>query len=392
MVLRQLVLLVLALLIAGAAGEGALRLVFGRQDRHYVYPPSHRSTLHPDPANLPGVSGPAQFTSNAAGLRGPEFGPDGSEYRILVVGGSTATEMYFDDSESWPRVLQQSLAATADGRKAWVATAGRSGLNIRDNIVQLATLRRELPPVDAVVALVGANETHVALAHHGRPSAPPLSDRAAWHEHLVRSFSVVPYRLADGPWYKRTAWYELARRSRRTWATLRQRALLQDDRGDSFARWRAERRAASHFVDSLPPLASSLDEHRANVRALIDTTRRWSARVIVMTQPMLWREQLDSAAAARLWTGQVAERAPELRPPGNPFYSPGAMHRALSAFNAATLEACRAAGAECLDLAAYVPADTVMFFDHVHYTEAGSRRLAATLADYLRSQPPFARP
>ena len=386
---KRTALLVVALGVSAAAAEGALRLVFGGRDAHYVWPPHVRSTLHPDPANLPGVSGEAAFTTNSLGLRGPEPGVDGGEYRILVVGGSTATEMYHDDSEAWPSLVRQSLDSTADGKPVWVASAGRSGLNIRDNNVQVTILPRVLPKVDAVVALVGANDAHVALGFHGKPSAPPLSDPATWNNHVVRSFAVIPYRLSTGPWFKRTALYELARRGRRAVETIQHRAMLQDDRGAAFARWRAERRAASHLVDSLPSLEWSLEEYRGHVRRLVEAARAWGVRPIIMTQPMLWREQLDSAATARLWTGAVAERDPASRPAGNPYYTPGAMRRALDAFNAVALDECRALGAECLDLAAAIPADTVMFFDHVHFTEAGSRRVAAALADYLRSRPPF---
>ena len=46
-ILKQLTLLAAAMVIAVAAGEAVLRLVFSGQKAHYVWPPHRRSTWSP---------------------------------------------------------------------------------------------------------------------------------------------------------------------------------------------------------------------------------------------------------------------------------------------------------------------------------------------------------
>jgi hypothetical protein len=70
------------------------------------------------------------------------------------------------------------------------------------------------------------------------------------------------------------------------------------------------------------------------------------------------------------------------------YYTTGALARAMAIYNGALLGACREKGVECVDAAALIPRDTSMFYDDVHFTEAGSAKLAAVLTSYFRSRVP----
>jgi hypothetical protein len=52
-------------------------------------------------------------------------------------------------------------------------------------------------------------------------------------------------------------------------------------------------------------------------------------------------------------------------------------------YNARLLEFCRERNAECVELAARVPRTQEFFWDDLHLTEAGSRRVAEVVAAYL---------
>jgi len=54
--------------------------------------------------------------------------------------------------------------------------------------------------------------------------------------------------------------------------------------------------------------------------------------------------------------------------------------------NVRTLAACRATGARCIDLAGLMAEDgrEAYYYDDVHFTEAGSKRVAEILTEELR--------
>jgi hypothetical protein len=70
-------------------------------------------------------------------------------------------------------------------------------------------------------------------------------------------------------------------------------------------------------------------------------------------------------------------------------YTSRALTTAMAAYNDRLLETCRTWGVECFDLAALVPRTTEVYFDDMHYTEQGARRVAGEIAGYLKAQAPF---
>src|SRR5688500_8677044 len=77
-----------SLVFALAMAELALRFLVKPPDTYSMLTPGIR-VFDPDPRYISGVAGPAHYEVNAAGYRGAPFGTDASEYRILLVGGST---------------------------------------------------------------------------------------------------------------------------------------------------------------------------------------------------------------------------------------------------------------------------------------------------------------
>src|SRR5438477_7244965 len=138
-----------AVAVALAASELALRLFYPPVRSHFVLAPGTEWTLHDAPDMIPGVFGINHFRTNELGIRGPAFGDEGTEYRILAVGGSTTECVILDDTKAWPYLLGVDLGRTADGRRVWVGNVGRSGATSRDNVLHLKYLLAELPRMDA---------------------------------------------------------------------------------------------------------------------------------------------------------------------------------------------------------------------------------------------------
>lgn len=384
---KNVLLAFLSTLLALGLAEILLRLVNIEPEQYAVYPPGYHLTLRPDPTLLVGVrSGVKHFTISRDGLRGRPLDSRSDEYRILAIGGSTTESIYHDDADAWTALLERGLGSVG-ARHVWVGGAGRSGLNTRDHIVQLRYLSDELPPLDAVIVLAGANDLNVALSqgdHFVKPM--PLSDPEEEYRTVRRAFATVPRsrRLAGPPparWYQRFVLYDAARRARNLLTEPRRRARM-DLRGNSVARWRAARRAARFRRDTLPYLIEAIEEYRDNLETLVAVARSHRQRLVLMTQPTLWRGDLSHAEEQRLWLGGVGKFTDVQV---DIYYTAGALRKAMDRFNATMRDMCRTEHVECVDLAAELPSDTSVFYDDLHFGEDGARRIAQVLIRNMRA-------
>jgi lysophospholipase L1-like esterase len=337
----------------------------------FVWPPNLRHEFRPSPEIMPGVSGLSRFEINEHGLRGDGLSED-QDVRLLALGGSTTECLFLDGPESWPRLLQDHLSAARQGPKIWVGNAGKSGLNTWHHRVHAEKLLAQYPRIDAVLVLAGVNDLSQRLALD-RAYAPPPPDKV-----LDEAFEQKPLRFMDGPFYKRTAlWQGLKKIDRR----LRTEGTAQDATGRVYVTWRRHRQDAKAVREELPDLGPALAEYEDNLRAIAETAARHEARVVFLTQPALWREDLPEDLQRLLWMGGVGQFQKEA---GHEYYSAGALASAMAAYNRTLLEVCREIpGALCVDLAASLPRDTAAFYDDVHFNEAGSRRVARVVADHL---------
>ena len=320
---------------------------------------------------MPGVSGVSRFQINAQGLRGDELAED-RKARILALGGSTTECLFLDDSEAWPRLLQDHLAAARRDTTVWVGNAGRSGHNTWHHRVQAEKLLAQVPGIDAVLVLAGVNDLSQRLVLD-RAYAPPDPDKV-----IEEAFEQKPLRFMDGPFYKSTAlWQGLKKIDRR----LRTAGTSQDATGRIYVKWRRHRQSASVTRTELPDLGPALEEYAANLRAIAAVAVRHGARIVFVTQPALWREDLPGDFERLLWMGGVGRFQEES---GHEYYSAGALASAMEAYNRTLLEICGGTpGAVCVDLASSLPRDTEAFYDDVHFNEAGSRRVARVLAERI---------
>ena len=390
-------LAVTSVAVAGIGTELALRALLPPTTGYYVLIPNTDRTFHPQPAVTPGVEGPARYRVNQHGIRGREFGPDDREYRILAVGGSTTECAYLDEDEVWTALLERALGRTSDGRPVWVGNVGRSARTARDHVVQLKYLLPGYPRIDAAVVLVGVNDLISALADGAEYRRPaPIADSAAEQAQVRRAFVFVPGAIhhpgtdvlasAEAPWYKATALWQLAKRARMA-HLARTNPRRQDARGTWLDDWRAAR-ARGETVDALPPsFEDALAEYRATLLAMAAVTRAARVRLILVTQPSLWRPDNSAEELRRLWMGGIGDS--RSAPPAR-YYSSRVLRLAMDGYNRQLMAVCD--GGEdiiCLDGASAVAPDTTMMYDDVHFTEAGARRLAAYLSDELQRRSPF---
>ncbi len=366
------VLLALAGLVFGlAVGELTVSLVYPRPQEFYVRRPNLHRTFSPLPDVMPGVSGPTRFITNSLGIRGDEFA-ESQQYRILAVGGSTTECVYLDQDRAWPSLVQRTLVE-ATGLRAWVGNVGVSGHNTRDHIAYLKYLLPSYPRIDAVVLLVGINDFTIRTSHADYD--PHYLERPGVEQEVLRkSFYMRPSRF-EPVLFRKTALWNLGLQIQTYFSGPR-----QDRRGEVYGKWRSDRRQAT-LVDRLPDLESGLGEFRRNLNALADLAAARGVRLVFLTQPFLWRDNLTPREADLLLMGRVAPNPGET---GMRYYTVRALMEGMGQYNRTTLEVCRARGIECLDLAAQVSRSLDNFFDDVHFSDGGAKTVARIVGEALR--------
>jgi hypothetical protein len=88
----------------------------------------------------------------------------------------------------------------------------------------------------------------------------------------------------------------------------------QDPAGSFYQMKRAERQRRTATLDELPDLSSALQECTENLTRIIDVVQAHGSRVVMMTQPTLWRDDFSPAEDRLIWLGSGGELKTLYRP------------------------------------------------------------------------------
>jgi lysophospholipase L1-like esterase len=352
-----------------------------QSEGYYIWPPHYKAVFKPSPDIMPGVSGDSEFIINSQGIRGDELTPQ-HNYRILAIGGSTTICGYLDQSETWPHLLQDNLNKSNRNRQIWVGNGGVSGLTSRHHLMTLLYLPLGEMKIDAVILLVGINDLSKRLARDEDYDPNFLDKPEAKRELMARIFTGTYDSYSEDPFYKRSATWQMLRRSKRLFSSKH----VEDGAGKIYLTWREHRQRASEIRNQLPDLSSALDEYATNINKIVDISRERSVRLILVTQPTMWKAGLPKNLEALLWLGGIGDFQKES---GKPYYSVEALEKGMKAYNDTLSRICRERNIECLDLAVILEKDTTVFYDDTHFNESGARKVAEAMSKHLLERDPF---
>ena len=337
----------LSTLVAWWLVDRAVPWLVARPSFH-LRPPHARYVYDPDPFSMPGVWGEAHYTTNSQGIRGPEFPPRDAAYRILCLGSSTTEGYYLDDEESWPRLLAEHLNDASLG-PTWVGSAASADLASGHHLrfLQESPL---IDQVDCVVLLVGATDV-VRLAQGLEPghALPPCWLRSETIE-LVKEIWHV--RLNQGIVVDTTG---------------ERLKLLQTGRPTPIP-------AEPRDVDA------ALVNYADALRQIVETARLRNVRLVLVTQPALWGDELTPHGSRRLRLARVFPLPREWK-----FLSPQNLRAVLDGYNETLIQVAEETGASYIDPTSMLTAQQDYFYDDYHLNEEGTRQLAKILADWFES-------
>lgn len=319
----------------------------------FEYPRGYAATTEAEPG-LPGVEGRHTFTTNAFGFRGDSLvvPKPAREYRIFVVGGSTAECFYLDDADDMSRVAQNELAAVAGAsHSVKVYNVGLSGAASDDHIAMIAQRLVHLEP-DAVVVFAGINDLRRSMqrADHlhyvdERPAPEPLLRRLLLESQIVRRIVYLKRRVDPNP----------AR-------VLETRTLASD-----YARKVALQQAAP---EARAEIQIDVTGYRNNLRSIVGLARAHRFALVFMTHPSTWNSTVDRNARDRHWMRLLEDGV----------YTEAEMDAGLEKLN----DTMRAVAAEdsipLYDLARELPKSLEYFYDDCHFNTAGARAAGQGLA------------
>ncbi|MEM7121863.1 MAG: GDSL-type esterase/lipase family protein [Pseudomonadota bacterium] len=275
------------------------------------------------------------------GLRGDHGDP--SAITILAVGGSTTNDRVATEGDTWPDVLEEELRAR--GYDHVVANAGVDGHSSMGHIKSFELWFPNIPDLAPEYALiyVGHNDRGVAP---GQVPQPDSLTSPSWSRRLstyIRNHSV----------------FSRAFKNLKGWIAAHDIDVVYGDVDTN------PETISYQPVAPVTPNQEALDAYGERLRLLDQVARNYGTTPIYVTQPV----------------GLVREAGGELEEVAGS--GAGSIFQEMRAYNDVLLAFCRDVGAICIDLAGELVFDTQDFYDAIHTTPSGSRRIGTYLAEQL---------
>lgn len=352
--LSGIVVGVVAAVLLGALAEGAARLVARLRGGEWPQTQAERAhadalnrsllyTVHPylNAAPRPGATSTVngrRASFNSSGYRSVErpLAKPAGVRRVVTVGGSTTFDLLADDDpQTWPAQLERLLVA--DGEPVEVWNAGFPGWTSAENIIAFSLRDADLEP-DVVVLLQGFNDL--------QPAAHQPFDPQYVAGHAAEVTTGLGLQQPELGWLDRSVALETVR----GWL-----GIAPDVLGAAPAPRTAE----------IEPAA--LRVYERNLTSFVALVRAHGAVPLLVTQPLRIREgqarQMDLGILAWWIRGLQSEAVPAQ----------------LERLNDVTRAIAAAQGLPLADAARDVDWTDADFGDAVHYSPAGSAKLAAFL-------------
>jgi hypothetical protein len=161
------------------------------------------------------------------------------------------------------------------------------------------------------------------------------------------------------------------------WSRLSSSLDRRERVGKTLVRLRRMRAEAPHVIRELPDLTPLLTKWRRDLARLIAISRAHAHRVLFVPNPWLAKAAYTQEERACMWNFGLGRPYQEQL---DTYLSPEVASAALQQLADEGLAIARAAGCGTLDLRARIPSDLEHYYDFLHHTPLGNRRVGEELA------------
>lgn len=295
---------------------------------------------------------------NSLGFRGPEPPGDfAARLTVVTVGGSTTECFELPEEQTWPYLL--GLKLRQECPKVWLNNAGLSGYSTFGHLVLLQDYLLKLHP-KVIIFLVGLNDigvqgareydTRLKLANF-RSLERTLATLANHSEVAAAALNLYRY------YFPKSVMAVAARKMGEIDLKSYGQLEVAPAAGAALKR--------EHQEKYLTPF-------RERVERLIALSRGSGIEPVFLTQPALYGNGVDELTGVDLRTVKVT---PEM--------SGKVAWEVLELYNDVIRELGKQEGVWVIDLARELPQDSRYYYDLMHYTQAGSERVAAIIDTQL---------
>jgi lysophospholipase L1-like esterase len=322
------------------------------------YPRDYSVTTRTE-EGLSGMKQEGRFTTNNMGFRGQalESPKPKGEYRVFLVGGSSAECFYLDDEDDMCAVAERELNANnPPGCNVRVYNVGLSGTASDDHVAMITQRLVHLEP-DAIIVFCGLND---------------LTRSIYDYDYLHYIEEKPAYRK---PWYKRVL---LVSQIARRLYFLRQR-IDPSDRNVLEERTLESDYAGKIGLQRTIPvsdIAPKVDvrSYERNLATLVGVAQTHDFELVFMTHPSTWNSPVDPEAKRWSW----------MRYRNGVHYREDAMDAALEELNDSMRRLEGDHRVPLFDAARTVPKSLDYFYDDCHLNVHGAATVGRDLARFLQ--------
>lgn len=324
---------------------------------------------------IAGQTGVMDFKINEFGFRSSSMKtaqkPAGT-YRIFFLGGSTTESLSLPEEKTFPSLVERKLSEAYPDKKFESINGGISGYLASDVLALLIYKVQYFEP-DTVVVMLAVND----LLYGTLPTYDPIRR--------------LNYRkLIYGPDFREDLNRLLARLFKRShfltlikWRIVNRLLPPDAEKYQSpFEQYHAFRQERLTTPFTSMDKSKSLDEFATRLREIKAIAHVHGIRLIFMTEPFVYQENLPQEINEKLWMGwlgAVSSVKINLRP--------DFLYQEMNRFNEAVRQLSRDEGVELIDLEKQIPKDLVHFYDDVHLTPEGARKAGEIIASYFFEHP-----
>lgn len=323
---------------------------------------------------LPGLKSTIVYKSRKYGLRSLSTIDDdkpNNSIRILCLGASTTNQSTQETQDTWCGILETQLLERYKPLDVTIQTMafGIGGIRASDDAFWVKEIFDKIEP-DIVITLLGIND----LVLNGGRNYEPRNIEEIFSEKHQNSEGIIESLCK-----------EYSQICRRVIQVVRNLRIIEKMKEGEVVEWHSSnlpylRKKYQNLPYVEAPIRNPdpINEFRQVMTWMITFFKERKARVILLGQPVLWKDSFEPDERNSLWL--------PINTPEGPVRPAGAwLKREMTRYNLVQQSLASQLSTSYIDLDDEIPKTLDYYFDDCHFTDLGSRAVADNILPVLSS-------